>query len=128
MAGDAAPASAGAPSPSPSAASGAAPTPPSATGGAPPPALPVPDLSAPPNRILFVENVGGVPAGAPVKAALAAAFGAYPGLVDVRPVATKPRLAFVEYGGESAAAAALRGLQGTPLAPGHPLVISFAKK
>lgn len=69
-----------------------------------------------------------MPPGPPVKAALAAAFGAYPGLVDVRPVATKPRLAFVEYGGEAAAGAALRGLQGVPLAPGHPLVISFAKK
>jgi len=84
-------------------------------------------VGAPPHRILIFDTVGGVAPGAVTKGALAAAFGAYRGLTDVRPVATKPSLALVEFEGEAAAGAALRGLQALPLAPGHPLVISYAK-
>eukprot|EP00177_Eucheuma_denticulatum_P000473 GFKZ01000834.1.p1 GENE.GFKZ01000834.1~~GFKZ01000834.1.p1 ORF type:complete len:230 (+),score=36.03 GFKZ01000834.1:176-865(+) len=90
---------------------------------------------APPNRILFIDNlpanVEGDHANRPttVAAAVTDLFARFAGFMEVRPVPGKDRIAFVEFDSEQNAAVAMSGLQSHPLGnPPLPMHVAFAKK
>ncbi|XP_059625655.1 U1 small nuclear ribonucleoprotein A [Cornus florida] len=97
------------------------PTPPVYLGGA---KSAVPEPPAPPNNILFVENLPHQT----TPTMLQLLFYHYPGFKEVRMVEAKPGIAFVEYGDETQSCTALRGLQGFPITPDNPMLITYAKK
>lgn len=88
------------------------------------PAVPQPDLSAPPNKTLFVQNLPDDI----TEATLVPLFQALPGFVEVRLVPGKKGIAFVEFQNEIQSGAAMVELQGYPIDPTHKLVISFQKR
>lgn len=95
----------------------------------PPPQIP----AAPPNRILFLQNLPGkiTVDGKDVSKAegLSDLFTRFSGFVEVRMVPGKEDIAFVEFSSEAESAVALGGLQGHLVGtPQQPLNISFAKK
>jgi U2 small nuclear ribonucleoprotein B'' len=75
------------------------------------------------NRLLFAENL---PPQAN-EAMLSLVFQQFPGFKEVRMVAQRPGIAFVEYDNEAGAAAALAGLQGFRLATDKPMQLAYAK-
>jgi len=82
------------------------------------------EAPAPPNKILFVENL-------PQQAnsvMLSMLFDKYPGFKEARMVPGKPGIAFVEFEHEFQAAAAKDGLQNFKVTPEHLMKISFAKR
>ncbi|KAJ2692415.1 hypothetical protein H4R19_006154, partial [Coemansia spiralis] len=93
---------------------------------APAAAMPTAPQGDVPNKILFVQ---GLPPGVDV-AALQSAFAAQPGFVEVRWVAVKPDVAFVEYVSEMHAGMA-RAALGSQWSAGDdipPAPISFARQ
>jgi len=79
---------------------------------------------APPNNILFVENL-------PVQCTtmmLAMLFQQYSGYKESRLVAGKPGIAFVEFADEDLATIALEGLQTFKITPQNLMKISYAKR
>lgn len=83
----------------------------------------VPEAPAPPNSILFVQNL---PHDATTMM-LQMLFNQYPGLKDVRMVETKPGIAFVEYENEMQSTVAMQALQGFKIQQNQ-MLITYAKK
>ena len=84
----------------------------------------VPEGPAPPNNILFVQNL-------PHQAnqmMLQMLFCQYQGFKEVRMVEAKPGIAFVEYENEMQSTVAMQGLQGFKMSPENPMLITYAKK
>ncbi|KAF4366647.1 hypothetical protein CsatB_005378 [Cannabis sativa] len=84
----------------------------------------VPEAPAPPNNILFVQNL-------PQETQpmmLQMLFCQYPGFKEVRMVETKPGIAFVEYGDEMQSTVAMQGLQGFKMTQQNSMLITYAKK
>lgn len=84
----------------------------------------VPEAPAPPNNILFVQNL-------PHEAdstAIQALFLQFPGFKEVRMIEAKPGIAFVEYGDEMQATQALLALQNFKISLTHAMMVSYAKK
>jgi len=86
--------------------------------------VPTPDLSAPPNKNLFVQNL---PEDV-TEGMLIPLFQALPGFLEVRLVPGNKGLAFVEFMNEIQSAAAMVELQGFRIDNSHQLVISFQKR
>lgn len=82
-----------------------------------------PDMNAPPNKILFVQDLPE----ATNEAMLGMLFQQFPGFKEVRMVEARPGIAFVEYDNEMQSGVALSGLQGFKITPTHAMAISFAK-
>ncbi|KAK3020856.1 hypothetical protein RJ639_045538 [Escallonia herrerae] len=84
----------------------------------------IPEAPAPPNNILFVQNI-------PHETnsmMLQMLFYQYPGFKEVRMVEAKPGIAFIEYGDEMQSTEAMQRLQGFKIKPDHPILITYAKK
>ncbi|KAG5056235.1 hypothetical protein JHK85_008745 [Glycine max] len=84
----------------------------------------VPEAPAPPNNILFIQNLPND--STPMM--LQMLFLQYPGFKEVRMVETKPGIAFVEYGDEMQSTVAMQTLQGFKITPQNPMLITYAKK
>ncbi|KAJ7977584.1 U1 small nuclear ribonucleoprotein A-like [Quillaja saponaria] len=84
----------------------------------------VPEAPAPPNNILFIQNLPHETA--PMM--LQMLFLQYPGFKEVRMVETKPGIAFVEYENEMQSTAAMQALQSFKITPQNPMLITYAKK
>ncbi|XP_041018201.1 U1 small nuclear ribonucleoprotein A-like [Juglans microcarpa x Juglans regia] len=84
----------------------------------------VPEAPAPPNSILFVQNLPHET----TPMMLQMLFYQYPGFKEVRMVETKPGIAFVEYGDEIQSTAAMQALQGFKITQQNPMLITYAKK
>lgn len=87
-----------------------------------PPAAPT--APAPPNKVLFLENLPNEC----TDMMLSMLFQQFPGYKEVRLVPTKPGIGFVEFENEGQAAVALSGLQGFKITEKNLMRISFAKK
>ncbi|WRX11453.1 RNA recognition motif domain - like 10 [Theobroma cacao] len=83
----------------------------------------VPEAPAPPNNILFVQNLPHDT----TTMMLQMLFNQYPGLKDVRMVETKPGIAFVEYENEMQSTVAMQALQGFKIQQNQ-MLITYAKK
>lgn len=84
----------------------------------------VPEAPAPPNNILFVQNL-------PHEATsvmLQMLFCQYPGFKEVRMVEAKPGIAFVEYENEMQSSVAMQNLQSFKVTPQNSMLITYAKK
>ncbi|KAJ7551803.1 hypothetical protein O6H91_06G029200 [Diphasiastrum complanatum] len=84
----------------------------------------LPEAPAPPNSILFVQNL-------PHETnsmMLQMLFQQFPGFKEVRMIEAKPGIAFVEYSDEVQATAALQALQNFKITPKNAMQISYAKK
>jgi len=86
--------------------------------------LPYQEQPAPPNRILFVENL---PAECN-QMMLSMLFQQYSGFQEARLVNGKPGIAFVEFGDEYSSNLAKTALQNFKITPTNLMKISFAKK
>ncbi|XP_057439265.1 U1 small nuclear ribonucleoprotein A [Lotus japonicus] len=84
----------------------------------------VPEAPAPPNNILFIQNLPNET----TPMMLQMLFLQYPGFKEVRMVETKPGIAFVEYGDEMQSTVAMQALQGFKITPQNPMLITYAKK
>ncbi|KAL5561431.1 hypothetical protein UlMin_031178 [Ulmus minor] len=84
----------------------------------------VPEAPAPPNNILFVQNLP--PETTPMM--LQMLFYQYPGFKEVRMVEAKPGIAFVEFGDEMQSTVAMQNLQGFKMTPQNLMLITYAKK
>jgi len=87
-------------------------------------ATPLGDSTAPPNKLLFVQNLPPET----TEMMLAMLFRQYPGFVEVRLVPGKTDIAFVEFGDESQASVAKEGLNGFKIVPDQATHISYAKR
>ncbi|KAE8665482.1 U1 small nuclear ribonucleoprotein A [Hibiscus syriacus] len=83
----------------------------------------VPEAPAPPNNILFIQNLPHDT----TTMMLQMLFNQYPGLKDVRMVETKPGIAFVEYENEVQSTVAMQALQGFKIQQNQ-MLITYAKK
>ncbi|KAF3324700.1 U1 small nuclear ribonucleoprotein A-like isoform X2 [Carex littledalei] len=94
-------------------------------GGAPVPPRPaMPEAPAPPNNILFIQNLPHE--NNPLM--LQMLFGQYAGFKEVRMIEAKPGIAFVEYESEMQATVALQALQGFKVTQQNAMLITYAKK
>lgn len=84
----------------------------------------VPEAPAPPNNILFVQNLPHET----TPMMLQMLFCQYPGFKEVRMVEAKPGIAFVEYSDEMQSTVAMQGLQGFKITQQNPMLITYAKK
>lgn len=84
----------------------------------------IPEAPAPPNNILFVQNLPHQTS----SMMLQMLFGNHQGFKEVRMVEAKPGIAFIEYGDEMQATVAMHGLQGFKLNPESSMLITYAKK
>ncbi|KAF5462478.1 hypothetical protein F2P56_018486 [Juglans regia] len=84
----------------------------------------LPEGPAPPNNILFVQNLPHET----TPMMLQMLFYQYTGFKEVRMVETKPGIAFVEYGDEMQSTAAMQALQGFKITQQNPMLITYAKK
>lgn len=85
---------------------------------------PVPEAPAPPNKILFIENLPHETT--PV--VLDGLLSQYPGFKEVRMIDAKPGIAFVEFGNELESTVVMQALQGRQMTPPHQILITYAKK
>ncbi|KAH8517321.1 hypothetical protein H0E87_005317 [Populus deltoides] len=83
----------------------------------------VPEAPAPPNNILFIQNLPNET----TTMMLQMLFQQYAGFKEVRMVETKPGIAFVEYGDEMQSTVAMHALQGFKLQQ-NSMLITYAKK
>ena len=83
----------------------------------------VPEAPAPPNNILFIQNILHQTS----SVMLQMLFCQYPGFKEVRMVEAKPGIAFVEYENEMQSTVAMHALQGCNISD-SPIVITYAKK
>lgn len=83
-----------------------------------------PDGQAPPNKILFVQNLPE----ASTEAMLSLLFQQFPGYKEVRMVEARPGIAFVEYDNEMQSGVAMQGLQGFKVTQQNAMAISYAKQ
>ncbi|XP_062230794.1 U1 small nuclear ribonucleoprotein A-like [Phragmites australis] len=77
-----------------------------------------------PNNILFVQNLPHET----TPMMLQMLFCQYPGFKEVRMIEAKPGIAFVEYGDETQATAAMNALQGFKITKDNQMLITYAKK
>lgn len=84
----------------------------------------VPEAPAPPNNILFVQNLPHDT----IPMMLQVLFCQYPGFKEVRMVEAKPGIAFIEYENEMQSTYAMQGLQSFKISPENPMLITYAKK
>ncbi|GAA0151730.1 RNA splicing factor [Lithospermum erythrorhizon] len=97
------------------------------TNGGPPGATRKPstqDAAAEPNNILFIQNL-------PYETTsmmLEMLFKQYPGFREVRMIAAKPGIAFVEFDDDDQSSVAMQALQGFKITPQNPMSIIYAKK
>ncbi|CAI8615109.1 unnamed protein product [Vicia faba] len=84
----------------------------------------LPEAPAPPNNILFIQNLPNET----TPMMLQMLFLQYPGFKEVRMVETKPGIAFVEYGDEMQSTVAMQALQSFKITPQNPMLITYAKK
>lgn len=84
----------------------------------------VPEAPAPPNNILFVQNLPHQT----TPMMLQMLFCQYPGFKEVRMIEAKPGIAFVEYENEMQSTVSMQGLQGFKITPENPMMITYAKK
>ncbi|KAL3531483.1 hypothetical protein ACH5RR_010805 [Cinchona calisaya] len=84
----------------------------------------IPEGPAPPNNILFVQNLPHQT----TPMMLQMLFCQYPGFKEVRMVEAKPGIAFVEYENEMQSTVAMQGLQGFKITGDNPMLITYAKK
>lgn len=78
-----------------------------------------------PNKVLYLQNL---PVEKNVEGELNDLFHRYPGYVEVRMVANRPDLAFVEYENEMQAATARAVLDNYPLTASNKIRVSFARR
>ncbi|CAN1171087.1 U1 small nuclear ribonucleoprotein A [Linum perenne] len=83
----------------------------------------VPEAPAPPNNILFIQNLPNET----TPMMLQMLFQQYPGFKEVRMVEAKPGIAFVEFGDEGQSTIAMQGLQSFKIQQ-NPMLITYAKK
>ncbi|KAJ4849287.1 U1 small nuclear ribonucleoprotein A [Turnera subulata] len=83
----------------------------------------VPEAPAPPNNILFIQNLPNDT----TPLMLQMLFQQYAGFKEVRMVEAKPGIAFVEYGDEMQSTLAMHALQGFKIQQ-NPMLITYAKK
>ncbi|CAL5357657.1 unnamed protein product [Camellia sinensis] len=84
----------------------------------------IPEAPAPPNNILFVQNLPHQT----TQMMLQMLFCQYQGFKEVRMVEAKPGIAFIEYENEMQSTVAMQGLQGFKISPENPMLITYAKK
>ncbi|KAL3644756.1 U1 small nuclear ribonucleoprotein A [Castilleja foliolosa] len=84
----------------------------------------VPEGPAPPNNILFIQNLPHQT----TSMMLQMLFSQCPGFKEVRMIEAKPGIAFVEYENEMQSTVAMQGLQGFKITDDNPMVITYAKK
>ncbi|CAA7388846.1 unnamed protein product [Spirodela intermedia] len=84
----------------------------------------LPEAPAPPNNILFVQNLPHET----TPMMLQMLFCQYPGFKEVRMVEAKPGIAFVEFGDEMQATVSMQSLQAFKITPQFPMLITYAKK
>ncbi|KAJ9543177.1 hypothetical protein OSB04_022884 [Centaurea solstitialis] len=84
----------------------------------------IPEAPAPPNSILFIQNLPHQTS----SMMLQMLFGQHQGFKEVRMVEAKPGIAFIEYGDEMQATVAMHSLQGFKINPDSPMLITYAKK
>ncbi|KAK1291553.1 U1 small nuclear ribonucleoprotein A [Acorus calamus] len=80
----------------------------------------LPEVPAPPNNILFIQNL---PHDC-TPMMLQMLFFRYPGFNEVRMVEAKPGIAFVEFGDEMQSTVAMQGLQGFKITPQNLMLIT----
>lgn len=83
-----------------------------------------PEAPAPPNNILFIQNLPNQT----TSMMLQMLFSQCPGFKEVRMVEAKPGIAFIEYENEMQSTVAMQGLQGFKINDDHPMLITYAKK
>ncbi|KAL3648056.1 hypothetical protein CASFOL_009024 [Castilleja foliolosa] len=84
----------------------------------------VPEGPAPPNNILFIQNLPHQT----TSMMLQMLFSQCPGFKEVRMIEAKPGIAFVEYENEMQSTVAMQGLQGFKITDDNPMLITYAKK
>ncbi|KZV21555.1 hypothetical protein F511_11048 [Dorcoceras hygrometricum] len=84
----------------------------------------VPEAPAPPNNILFIQNLPHQT----TSMMLQMLFSQCPGFKEVRMIEAKPGIAFVEYENEMQSTVAMQGLQGFKITEDNPMLITYAKK
>ncbi|KAG8389502.1 hypothetical protein BUALT_Bualt02G0236100 [Buddleja alternifolia] len=84
----------------------------------------VPEAPAPPNNILFIQNLPHQT----TSMMLQMLFSQCPGFKEVRMIEAKPGIAFVEYENEMQSTVAMQGLQGFKITDDNPMLITYAKK
>ncbi|CAL0307713.1 unnamed protein product [Lupinus luteus] len=80
--------------------------------------------TAPPNNILFIENLPHETTGR----MLEMLFEQYPGFKEVRLIEAKPGIAFVDFEDEVQSSMAMQALHGFKITPQNAMIITFAKK
>eukprot|EP00884_Botryococcus_braunii_P015525 jgi/Botrbrau1/2656/Bobra.0203s0007.1 len=80
--------------------------------------------AAPPNKILFVQNLPE----AATKQMLGMLFQQFAGFTEVRMVEQRPGIAFVEFENDMQASVAMSGLEGFKVTPEKAMSISYAKQ
>lgn len=83
-----------------------------------------PDGTAPPNKILFAQNLPEATTGQ----MLAMLFQQYPGFHEVRMVDARPGIAFIEFDSDMSSSTAMSGLQGFKITPEKAMMLSYAKQ
>ncbi|KAL1542634.1 U1 small nuclear ribonucleoprotein A [Salvia divinorum] len=83
-----------------------------------------PEGPAPPNNILFIQNLPHQT----TSMMLQMLFSQCPGFKEVRMVEAKPGIAFIEYENEMQSTVAMQGLQGFKITDDHPMLVTYAKK
>ncbi|KAL3695300.1 hypothetical protein R1sor_009376 [Riccia sorocarpa] len=99
-------------------------TPPATTAPQFPPRPVAQEPPAPPNNILFAQNL-------PREAnniMIEMLFQQFPGFKEVRMIEAKPGIAFIEFGDEMQASVALQALNQFKITPTNPMQLSYAKK
>ncbi|KAJ0765229.1 putative RNA recognition motif domain, nucleotide-binding alpha-beta plait domain superfamily [Helianthus annuus] len=80
--------------------------------------------ATPPNNILFIQNLPHDT----TEDMLQLLFKQFPGFKEVRMIAAKPGIAFVEFDDENESSTAMQSLQGFKITPQNSMAISYAKK
>lgn len=83
-----------------------------------------PDGQAPPNKILFAQNLPEATTGQ----MLTMLFQQYPGFMEVRMVEARPGIAFIEFDSDLSATTAMSGLQNFKITPEKAMMLSYAKQ
>ncbi|XP_071737986.1 U2 small nuclear ribonucleoprotein B'' [Rutidosis leptorrhynchoides] len=82
------------------------------------------ETAQPPNNILFIQNL----THDTTEDMLQLLFKQFPGFKEVRMIAAKPGIAFVEFDDDNQSSTAMQSLQGFKITPQNSIAISYAKK
>ncbi|XP_071716343.1 U2 small nuclear ribonucleoprotein B''-like [Rutidosis leptorrhynchoides] len=82
------------------------------------------ETAQPPNNILFIQNL----THDTTEDMLQLLFKQFPGFKEVRMIAAKPGIAFVEFDDDNQSSTAMQSLQGFKITPQNSITISYAKK